>query len=359
MSLTEEELKRYDRHLRLQEVGVKGQEKLKSSSVLVVGAGGLGCPALLYLNAAGVGTIGIIDFDVVDLSNLHRQVLFNTSDIGENKAQVAKKKLTAQNSFVRCIAFDEKLTNKNALEIFSQFDVIIDGTDNFSTRYLVNDACVLLDKPLVYGAINNFEGQVSVFNYQGGPCYRCLFPEPPAPGSVRSCSEAGVLGVLPGIIGSQQANEALKIMLDIGETLSGRLLIYNALNASFNQLILENTTCDSAVKNSADFEGYNYDFFCGLEQVAANSISLKDFESLSSNTIVLDVREDWEQPKINDKNVLEIPLAELPKKHASIPVDTPVYVVCQKGGRSASAIEYLEKEFSFQNLINVSEGMLG
>jgi len=359
MTLSAAEKKRYDRHLRLKDVGHKGQLKFKNARVLVVGAGGLGCPALLYLTAAGVGTIGIIDFDDVDESNLQRQVLFDINDIGENKAHAAKKKLSTQNPFINFIVSDQKLTNKNAIKLFTDFDIILDGTDNFATRYLVNDACVLLGKPLIYGAINKFEGQVSVFNYKEGPTYRCLFPVPPEPGSVRSCSDVGVLGILPGIIGAHQANEALKIILGIGTTLSGRILVYNALESSFTELALEKTTFQPAVSNEKELVEYNYDFFCGIETGIYNSISRVDFEALTEETLVLDVRESWEEPKVYNKKVLEIPLEEIPNNLKSIPSNEPVYVICQKGSRSASAISFLEKEYSFQNLINVSGGMIG
>ena len=213
----------------LSEIGITGQKKLKDSKVLVIGAGGLGCPVLQYITAAGVGSIGIIDFDVVDVSNLQRQILYSTNDIGANKAAAAKERLNALNPLINIIAYEYKLSNKNALELFSQYDIIVDGSDNFSTRYLVNDACVLTEKPLVYGAIHKFEGQVTVFNFEQGPSYRCLFPEAPSPDSAPNCSETGVLGVLPGIIGVYQANEVLKIILGIGESLSGKLLLIDAL----------------------------------------------------------------------------------------------------------------------------------
>jgi adenylyltransferase/sulfurtransferase len=281
------------------------------------------------------------------------------NDIGENKAHAAKKKLNAQNPFINFVVSDQKLTNQNAIEVFSDFDIILDGTDNFSTRYLVNDACILLEKPLIYGAINKYEGQVSVFNYKGGPTYRCLFPVPPEPGSVRSCSDVGVLGILPGIIGMHQANEALKIILGIGTTLSGRILVYNALESSFTELALEKTTFPPAVNNEKELMEYNYDFFCGAETGIYNSISRADFEALTEETLVLDVRESWEKPKVCNKKVLEIPLEELHDNLNNIPNNEPVYVICQRGSRSASAISLLEKEYSYQNLINVSEGMIG
>jgi molybdopterin/thiamine biosynthesis adenylyltransferase len=231
--LNQEENKRYNRHVILDQVGLEGQLKLKAAKVLVIGAGGLGCPVLQYLTAAGVGTIGIIDFDTIDLSNLQRQILFTKNDLGKNKAEVAAQRLKQLNDQVKFKAYPERLTTKNALELFSAYDLIIDGTDNFSTRYLVNDAAVLTNKPLVYGSIYKFEGQVAVFNYENGATYRCLFPVPPKAGTVKNCSEIGVIGVLPGIIGTQQANEAIKIIVGIGKPLSGQLLIYDALKASY------------------------------------------------------------------------------------------------------------------------------
>jgi molybdopterin/thiamine biosynthesis adenylyltransferase len=240
--LNEQENKRYSRHLLLSDIGVSGQEKLKSGKVLVVGAGGLGCPVLQYLTAAGVGNIGVIDFDAVDLSNLQRQILYSTNDVGTNKALAAKNRLESLNPLIEITAYPYQLTNKNALELFAKYDLIVDGSDNFSTRYLVNDACILTGKTLVYGAIYKFEGQVTVFNYQDGPSYRCLFPEAPQQGSVPNCSEVGVLGVIPGIIGVYQANEALKIILGIGTVLSGKLLVIDALNNSQLELNIQKIT---------------------------------------------------------------------------------------------------------------------
>ena len=232
-ALTDIEKNRYSRHILLDKIGLEGQEKLKGAKVLVIGAGGLGCPVLQYLTAAGVGTIGIIDFDIVDETNLQRQILFTVNDVGVNKAEAAENRLRQLNPYVRFNIYPERLTTKNALNLFSEYDIIVDGTDNFSTRYLVNDACVITGKPLVYGAIYKFEGQVAVFNFNGGPSYRCLFPEPPKSGSVPNCSEVGVIGVLPGLIGTQQANEVIKLILEIGEPLSGKLLTYNSLDNSF------------------------------------------------------------------------------------------------------------------------------
>ena len=246
---------RYSRHILLSEIGQIGQDKLSKAKVLVVGAGGLGCPVLQYLTSAGVGTIGIIDFDAVETSNLQRQVLFGLSSIGKNKATAAKERLTDLNNEISIIAYAEKLTYKNTLQLFEKYDIIVDGSDNFETRYLVNDGCIITNKPLIFGAIYKFEGQVSVFNYQNGPTYRCLFPKPPKKGSILNCSEIGVLGVLPGIIGSMQANEVLKIILGIGHVLSGKLLFYNALT-------LKNTTLKINKLEKTEVEEkkyFNYD----------------------------------------------------------------------------------------------------
>ncbi|MBT4774952.1 MAG: molybdopterin-synthase adenylyltransferase MoeB [Crocinitomicaceae bacterium] len=359
--LSEQDNIRYSRHLLLDEIGVMGQEKLKKSKVLIVGAGGLGCPVLLYLAAAGVGTIGIIDFDIIEESNLQRQILFDTDDIGKRKAQVAKEKLSKKNPLITIVAYNEKLTNKNSIELFNDFDLIIDGTDNFATRYMINDACVLTQKPLVYGAIHKFEGQVSVFNYCNGPNYRCLFPIPPANESIPTCSEVGVLGVLPGIIGAQQANEALKIILDIGEVISGKLLIYNALTTSFSKIEIPNTSNKKVQYFSSvlDFENFNYDLHCASNQYSLKQISNIEFTALPPETIVLDVRETWEEPQLQHKKILRIPLASLPNNAEKIPKEEVVYVVCQKGGRSRAAIDLLIKEFDFKNLINVSNGIQG
>lgn len=352
---------RYSRHLLLDEIGVSGQAKLKESKVLIVGAGGLGCPVLLYLAAAGVGTIGIIDFDIIEESNLQRQILFDTSDIGKSKAQVAKNKLGAKNPLINVIAYPEKLTNKNSIQLFNEFDLIIDGTDNFTTRYMINDACVLTKKPLVYGAIHKFEGQVSVFNYCNGPNYRCLFPTPPKSETIPNCSEVGVLGVLPGIIGAHQANEALKIIIGIGDVISGKLLIYNALTTSFSKIEIPKTNNKEVPHFSSipDFENFNYDLYCAANQYSLNEISNVDFTALPPETMVLDVREAWEEPQIQHKNVLKIPLANLPLNIEKIPKEELVYVVCQQGGRSSAAIDLLTKKFNFKNLVNVTNGILG
>lgn len=359
--LNNSEKNRYSRHILLDKVGEIGQEKLKAAKVLVIGAGGLGCPVLQYLTAAGVGTIGVIDFDVVDETNLQRQILFTINDIGKNKATVAKERLEQLNPYVKFEIYPEKLIPKNALEIFKHYDVVVDGTDNFSTRYLVNDACVITNKPLVYGAIYKFEGQVSVFNYQGGPTYRCLFPEPPKAGSVPNCSDVGVLGVLPGLIGTQQANEVLKIILEIGTPLSGKLLIYDALQSS--STIIKINRCEEQVQKvlatKNDFENNNYDLFCGIKPFQMkNEISSTELKELMQHEILqlLDVREAWEQPKIENYEVLNIPLQKIPFSLEQIDKTKKTVVICQHGVRSLKAIEYL-KNNGFNNLINLKGGM--
>lgn len=359
--LTDNEKHRYSRHLLLDKVGINGQEKLKQAKVLVIGAGGLGCPVLMYLTAAGVGTIGVIDFDTVDETNLQRQVLFNVNDIGKNKALAAKEKLIAQNPYINLIAYSEKLTNQNALELFAKYDIIVDGTDNFSTRYLVNDACVINNKPLVYGAIFKFEGQVTVFNLNNGPTYRCLFPSPPTPGSVPSCSDVGVLGVLPGIIGMQQANEVLKIILGIGNVLSEKMLVYNALSAESMIVKLSKNEAEIAKTKKIDVACFNYDFFCGVtpkNKLTMKEISINDLPHfLEEKEIqILDVRMPWEQPKLADERVVNIPLQEIPQNIGAIDKNIKTLVLCQHGVRSVRCIEFLENE-GFNQLINLKEGL--
>ncbi len=357
MNLSERDKTRYNRHLLLNEVGLCGQQKIKSSKVLVIGAGGLGCPSLLYLAAAGVGTIGIIDFDKVEESNLQRQVLFETKDIGKNKATCAKQKLDSLNPLINIIAYNFALSNKNALDLFTQFDIIVDGTDNFTSRYIINDACFLSKRPLIYGSIHKFEGQVSVFHFKNGPSYRCLFPTPPSPESTPSCSQAGVLGVLPGVIGSMQCNEALKIILGIGDVLSGRLSIYDSLNASMTEFIIPKSN-SSFQLSAEEFKTFDYKTYCTQTKNKINAISLKKFNSLSKDAIILDVREQWESPVLNAERLIHIPLALLHVNISKIPKKKIVYVVCQKGIRSQKAITELQK-LGYKNLINVEGGLLG
>lgn len=348
--LTVEEQKQYNRHLILDKIGEKGQLKLKQAKVLVIGAGGLGCPVLQYLAAAGVGTIGIIDDDVVDQSNLQRQILYTIDDIGKSKAATAANRLSKLNPFVQFHVYKKKLTNQNAVSLFQQYDVIVDGSDNFATRYLTNDAAVLTQKPLVYGAIFKFEGQVSVFNYQGSATYRCLYPTPPKPEESPNCSEIGVLGVLPGIIGSLQANEAIKIICDIGEVLASKLLMYDTL--SMRQMILKYEKTDKAEVTELEKD---YEFFCGIK-TSTHEITLEELQNKLSIYNLLDVREDWEreQYQIGGQH---IPLGELAQRYEEINTEKPMVVYCKSGVRSQRAIDFLEKQFDSISFINLKGGL--
>ena len=334
-------MSRYNRHIILSEIGQKGQDKLSNAKVLVVGAGGLGCPVLQYLTAAGIGTIGIIDFDIVTESNLQRQVLFGTSSLGQNKALAAKQRLQDLNNTIKINAFSEKLTHKNALVFFKNYDVIVDGTDNFATRYLINDASVITNKPLVYGAIYKFEGQVSVFNYQNGPSYRCLFPIPPKEGAIPNCSEIGVLGVLPGIIGSMQANEVLKIILSLGNVLSGKLLCYNALTTQTNTLIVNKSEneINEILSNKDNFQNTKKEFSCSF---SLPEISIE--EAFQKNNVqFIDVREHHELPKIEALNPTHIPLSEFENNLDKIDSEKEKIIFCQVGIRSKTAVSILQK----------------
>ena len=360
--LSHEEKSRFSRHLILEDVGLEGQEKLKRSSVLCVGTGGLGSPLLLYLSAAGVGKIGIIDFDRVDASNLQRQVLHSTSTVGELKVDSAKRRLQDLNPFTTYETFDVALTRENALDIFKDYDVIVDGTDNYATRYLVNDACVLLGKPNVYGSIFLFEGQATVFNYKGGPNYRDLYPEPPPPGLVPSCAEAGVLGVLPGVIGTIQATETIKIILDKGETLSGRLLLYSALDMRFKELKVK---ADPQAKPITELVDYAY--FCGVQENPDENIE-DTFHRISVQQaaqrqaagwqpFVLDVRKPAEAKivaldfadRLQPHDQIEAIIKELPR-------DRDILIHCKMGGRSAKACQVLAQA-GFENLFNLEGGI--
>ena len=365
--LSKEEIARYNRHLILPDFGVSCQEKLKRAKVLVIGAGGLGSPVLLYLTSAGVGEIGIIDFDVVDESNLQRQIVFSQNDVGKPKAEVAAAKLAQQNPHVKFNVYPMRLQNKNALEIISHYDVVVDGSDNFATRYLVNDACVLLNKPLVYGAVYKFEGQVSVFNYNtAGPTYRCLFPIPPAAGSVANCSEIGVLGILPGIVGTLQATEAIKIITGIGEVLSGKILLIDALRMNFSFIELnrnENVWKEMIPATPAEFLKTDYDYFCGskTEVPEVKKITVAELLKINEDNNdlqFLDVREPGEVPQVDELKELRIPLANIQKRANEISRTKKVIVICKSGIRSRNAIEQLEKEFGFTNLYNLEGGVM-
>jgi sulfur-carrier protein adenylyltransferase/sulfurtransferase len=363
-SLDHDEIARYSRHLILPELGMEGQRRLKAGSVLCVGTGGLGSPLLLYLAAAGVGRIGIVDFDVVDESNLQRQILHGTSTVGQPKVRSAVARITDLNPHVQVEVYEEALTADNALRILANYDVVVDGTDNFPTRYLVNDACVLLGKPNVYGSIFRFEGQASVFNLGDGPNYRDLYPEPPPPGLVPSCAEGGVLGVLPGVIGTIQATETLKILAGIGTTLSGRLLLYDALNMTFRQLTLRRDPNRKPITELID-----YDQFCGVPGVTTQPAPTANVQPLSVTVLkqrwdsgwrpfVLDVR------KPHEAQIVSLPFVDQLEPHetvasiaATLPRDRDIVVACKSGARSAQAAAALAR-LGFTRLYNLDGGVL-
>ena len=372
MPLSNDEVKRYSRHLIMPEVGVEGQEKLKSGSVLCIGAGGLGSPAALYLAAAGVGRIGIVDFDVVDFSNLQRQVIHGTADVGRSKLASAKDRLLALNPHVTIETYETALSSKNALELFKPYDVILDGTDNFPTRYLTNDACVLLGKPNAYGSIFRFEGQASVFATKDGPCYRCLYPEPPPPGLVPSCAEGGVLGVLPGVVGTIQATEAIKLIMGIGEPLIGRFLIYDALRMKFRELKLKkDPDCPVCGTHPTVRELIDYEQFCGVApaapEVAVTSASNSETETdVKELKRKIDAKEDFFLLDVREPNEFQIgripgstliPLGEVPQRVNEIPRDKEIIVHCKMGGRSARAASFL-REQGYTNVKNLKGGIL-
>ena len=347
--LSKAERKQYNRHLILDKIGETGQQKLKAAKVLVIGAGGLGCPILQYLTAAGVGTIGIIDNDTVDQSNLQRQILYTYDDIGKSKAATAAERLGKLNPFVKFNVYKEYLSKDNSIALFKEYDIIVDGSDNFATRYLTNDTAVLTNKPLVYGAIFKFEGQVSVFNYKNSGTYRCLYPTAPKPDSSPNCSEIGVLGVLPGIIGSLQVNETIKIICEIGEVLANKLLIYDTL--TMNQMVLKFDKSDASnIKKLED----DYEFFCGIEKVK-HEINLEELHQHKEKYNLLDVREIVEREEFNIGG-MHIPLKELPLKIKELPTDKPLIVYCKIGDRSKRAIKFLENNNFKSSLINLKGG---
>jgi molybdopterin/thiamine biosynthesis adenylyltransferase/rhodanese-related sulfurtransferase len=367
--LSVDEVKRYSRHLIIPEIGMAGQKRLKNAKVLCVGAGGLGSPALLYLAAAGVGTLGIVEFDVVDESNLQRQIIHGQSDIGRSKAQSAKDSIAETNPYVNVVLHEEPLDNDNALQIFGQYDLIVDGTDNFATRYLVNDACVLLGKPYVWGSIFRFDGQASVFWAEYGPCYRCLYPEPPPPGMVPSCAEGGVLGVLCASIGSIQVNEAIKLITGVGETLSGRLMIYDALEMNYRTVrVRKDPECAICGKNPTITGLIDYDAFCGTlsadaQQAASGSTitatELKEMLDRDDNIFLVDVREP------NEYEIVSIPGATLiPKDRIlqgtaleELPQDRKIVLHCKSGARSAECLAVLHNA-GFSDAVHVGGGVL-
>jgi adenylyltransferase/sulfurtransferase len=367
--LTTDDLARYSRHLILPEVGMEGQQKLKAAKVLCVGTGGLGSPLALYLAAAGIGTLGLVDFDVVDASNLQRQIIHSTKDIGRKKLDSAEEKLIALNPALKVVKHDTMLSSANALEILKDYDIVADGTDNFPTRYLVNDACVLLGKPNVYGSIFRFEGQASVFATKEGPCYRCLYPEPPPPGLVPSCAEGGVLGILPGLVGVVQATEVIKLILGNGSPLIGRLLLVDALNMRFRELKLrKNPECPVCGDHPTVTELIDYQNFCGIvpetpqEANLKNGIpqitvkELKRRIDAGEDVQLIDVREPYEYQIAQIGGKL-IPQNDVPQRLAEIDRDREVVVHCKSGGRSQRIAEFL-KQSGYSRVVNVAGGIL-
>jgi sulfur-carrier protein adenylyltransferase/sulfurtransferase len=366
-TLSNEEILRYSRHLIMPEVGMEGQLKLKNAKVLLIGTGGLGAPLGLYLAAAGVGHLGLVDFDVVDFTNLQRQVTFGSDDIGKPKTAAAQARLSNLNPDIQIETFETKLTSENALELFTNFDIIVDGTDNFPTRYLVNDACILLGKPNVYGSIFRFEGQVTVFGMPDGPCYRCLYPEPPPPGLVPSCAEGGVLGVLPGIVGSIQAMETIKLILGIGDSLKGRLLLFDALAMKFRELKLrKNPNCPACGDHPTITKLIDYYEFCGVRgeespgpDVQVPEITPRDLKSRldrGDDLFILDVREPHEFQICNLNGHL-IPLGELPRRVHELDSSREIVAHCRSGKRSAEAVDFLRKA-GFRKILNLKGGIL-
>ena len=366
INLTQEELDRYSRHLNLPEVGQDGQKKIKDSKVLIVGMGGLGNPVSLYLAAAGVGTIGLVDFDVVDVSNLQRQVLFGVDQKNKSKLQSAKERLKNLNPHTTYNLHEVALSSENALNIIKDYDIVVDGTDNFPTRYLVNDACVLLDKPNVYGSIYRFDGQVSIFNYNKGPCYRCLYSSPPPPELVPSCAEGGVLGVLPGIIGTLQANEVLKIILDIGDLMVNRFLLFDALTMEFNELkITKDENCVICGTNPSITKLIDYKQFCGIQnddykQENFNEITVQELNNLFSNgqiPTVLDVRENHEVDIAKIDKTLHIPMKEVINRMTELNKNNEIIVLCKSGKRSTEICQLLINN-NFNNVKNLKGGII-
>ena len=367
--LSTDDLSRYSRHLILPEVGMEGQRRLKAARVLCVGTGGLGSPMALYLTAAGIGTLGLVDFDVVDASNLQRQIIHSTKDIGRKKIDSAEEKLSALNPAIKIVKHETMLSSANALDNLKDYDIVADGTDNFPTRYLVNDACVLLGKPNVYGSIFRFEGQASVFATEAGPCYRCLYPEPPPPGLVPSCAEGGVLGILPGLVGVIQATEVIKLILGKGESLVGRLLLVDALNMRFRELKLrKNPECPVCGTNPTVTQLIDYDHFCGIvpeapqEKNLKNGIpqitvkELKARRDACEDIFLLDVREPYEFQIAQIGGKL-IPQNDVPQRMAEIPRNREIVVHCRSGARSQKIAEFL-KQSGYNDVVNVAGGIL-
>jgi molybdopterin/thiamine biosynthesis adenylyltransferase/rhodanese-related sulfurtransferase len=366
VTLSNDEILRYSRHLIMPEVGMEGQLKIKAAKVLCIGAGGLGSPLALYLGAAGVGTIGVVDFDVVDYTNLQRQIIHTTADVGKKKLDSAAEKLKAINPFLNIKKFDTRLSSDNALELFKDFDIIADGTDNFPTRYLVNDACVLTGKPNVYASIFRFEGQASIFATKDGPCYRCLYPEPPPPGLVPSCAEGGVLGILPGLLGVIQATEVIKLILKAGDPLIGRLLLVDALGMKFRELKLrKNPECPVCGTHPTITKLIDYEEFCGIRgeemtvEPTTGDIQVEELKrrlDKGDDLFVLDVREPHEYQICNINGYL-IPLGDLPKRVSELDSSKEIVAHCRSGVRSAKAVDFL-KQAGFKKVHNLAGGIL-
>jgi len=368
MDLNNDEIRRYSRHLILPEVGLSGQKKIRSTSVLCIGAGGLGSPIAMYLAAAGVGKLGILDFDVVDFSNLQRQIIHGTKDVGRPKTQSAKETIAEINPNVEVVIHNTRISSENALDIIRLYDIVVDGTDNFPTRYLTNDACVLLKKPNVYGSIFRFEGQASVFApHLGGPCYRCLYPEPPPPGMVPSCAEGGVLGVLPGIVGTIQATEILKLALGRGSSLVGRLLLFNALDMKFRELKLRrDPKCPVCGDNPTITELIDYEMFCGITPESATPASNPDevtvqemkraMDEPKMGIKIIDVREPDEYEIAHIDKVPLFPLSTLQQRFTELDPNTQYYIHCKSGVRSLRALQFL-REQGFKYVKSVKGGI--
>jgi molybdopterin/thiamine biosynthesis adenylyltransferase/rhodanese-related sulfurtransferase len=368
VELNHEQIRRYARHLILPEVGLEGQRKISSTSVLCIGAGGLGSPIALYLAAAGIGKLGMVDFDTVEISNLQRQILHAEESIGQPKTQSAKASIKRVNSAVEVELYESRLTSKNALEILRPYDIVVDGTDNFPTRYLTNDACVLLGKPNIYGSIFRFEGQASVFApHLGGPCYRCLYPEPPPPGAVPSCAEGGVLGVLPGVIGLIQATEVLKLAVGMGHSLLNRLLLYDALEMKFRELKLRRDPhCPVCGQHPTITQLIDYEGFCGVTKQAQSDlmhpdeVSVQDLKQALENPNlgihILDVREPDECRIAHIEGVPLLPLSQLAQRFRELDPNQAYYIHCKMGGRSMKALEFLRQQ-GFKNLKSVKGGI--
>ncbi len=366
MELNNDEIRRYSRHLILPEVGLAGQKKIKAASVLCIGAGGLGSPIAMYLAAAGIGKIGIVDFDTVDFSNLQRQILHTDADVGRSKAESAKETIRGINPHCEVVIHNTRISSENALDLIRPYDIVVDGTDNFPTRYLTNDACVLLKKPNVYGSIFRFEGQASVFApHLGGPCYRCLYPEPPPPGMVPSCAEGGVLGVLPGIIGCIQATEILKLAIGKGTSLVGRLLLFDSLKMKFRELKLRrDPACPVCGEHPTIKELIDYEVFCGIEPMPVDNgnsdeVTVQDMKKALDDPKlgikVIDVREPFEYEIARIEGVPLLPMSELQSRFTELDPNQQYYLLCKVGARSHSAVEFL-REQGFKYVKNVKGG---